>query len=41
MRNGAIREDRAPCWRNGHGKPRTLVPKSGTLTVRRPRARDL
>lgn len=33
--------DRAAGYRNGHGKPRTLALKCGTVTVRRPRARDL
>jgi len=28
-------------YRNGHGKPRRLTMKCGTITVRRPRARDL
>lgn len=28
-------------YRNGHGKPRKLSLKTGTITVRRPRARDL
>jgi transposase-like protein len=34
------RSDRA-CCRNGHGKPRRLTLSCGTITVRRPRARDL
>jgi hypothetical protein len=28
-------------YRNGHGKPRRLTLSSGTITVRRPRVRDL
>ena len=28
-------------YRNGHGKPRRLSLSSGTITVRRPRVRDL
>ncbi len=28
-------------YRNGHGKPRKLTMSSGTITVRRPRVRDL
>jgi len=28
-------------YRNGHGKPRRLTLTSGTITVRRPRVRDL
>ena len=28
-------------YRNGHGKPRNLSLTSGTITVRRPRVRDL
>ena len=34
------RGDRAG-YRNGHGKPRRLTLSCGTITVRRPRARDL
>lgn len=33
--------DRPSGYRNGHGKPRSLALKCGTVTVRRPRARDL
>jgi putative transposase len=33
--------DAAPGYRNGYGKPRRLTLTSGTLTVRRPRVRDL
>jgi putative transposase len=33
--------DAAPGNRNGHGKPRQLTLISGTITVRRPRVRDL
>ncbi len=33
--------DPAPRYRNGYGKPRRLTLTSGTLTVRRPRVRDL
>ncbi len=28
-------------YRNGHGKPRRLATPAGTITVRRPRVRDL
>lgn len=33
--------DMAPGKRNGHGKPRKLTLSGGTITVRRPRLRDL
>src|SRR5262245_24886105 len=33
--------DAAPGYRNGYGKPRRLTLTSGTITVRRPRIRDL
>src|SRR5262247_559405 len=33
--------DAAPGYRNGYGKPRHLALTSGTITVRRPRVRDL
>jgi transposase-like protein len=33
--------DAAPRYRNGYGKPRRLTLTSGTITVRRPRVRDL
>src|SRR5215510_10529571 len=33
--------DPAPGYRNGYGKPRRLALTSGTITVRRPRVRDL
>ncbi|MBV8199856.1 MAG: IS256 family transposase [Acidobacteria bacterium] len=33
--------DAADGYRNGHGKPRRLTLSSGTITVRRPRVRDL
>src|SRR5499433_4518066 len=33
--------DPAPGYRNGYGKPRHLTLTSGTITVRRPRVRDL
>jgi transposase-like protein len=33
--------DAAPGYRNGYGKPRHLTLTSGTITVRRPRIRDL
>ncbi len=33
--------DAAPGYRNGHGKPRRLSTPVGTLTVQRPRARNL
>jgi putative transposase len=33
--------DAAAGYRNGHGKPRRLTLSSGTITVRRPRVRDL
>jgi transposase-like protein len=33
--------DAEPGYRNGHGKPRRLTLKGGTVTVRRPRARGL
>jgi putative transposase len=33
--------DAAPGYRNGHGKPRRLTLGSGTVTVRRPRVRDV
>jgi putative transposase len=33
--------DPAPGYRNGYGKPRRLTLTSGTITVRRPRVRDL
>jgi len=33
--------DVAPGYRNGYGKPRHLTLTSGTITVRRPRVRDL
>jgi putative transposase len=33
--------DAAPGYRNGHGKPRRLTLSMGTITVRRPRVRDL
>jgi putative transposase len=42
-RKSARREavDAAPGYRNGYGKPRRLTLTSGTITVRRPRVRDL
>src|SRR5262249_37069009 len=42
-RKSARREaiDAAPGYRNGYGKPRRLPLTSGTITVRRPRVRDL
>ena len=33
--------DASQAYRNGHGKPRRLSLTSGTITVRRPRVRDL
>src|ERR1043166_5276843 len=33
--------DAAPGYRNGYGKPRRLTLTSGTITVRRPRVRNL
>ena len=33
--------DGEPAYRNGYGKPRRLALKTGTITVRRPRARNL
>jgi len=33
--------DVAPCYRNGHGKPRKLSMTCGTISVRRPRVRGL
>src|SRR5262249_58725077 len=33
--------DASTGYRNGYGKPRRLTLKSGTITVRRPRVRDL
>ena len=33
--------DAAPGYRNGYGKPRRLTLTNGTITVRRPRVRDL
>lgn len=33
--------DAAPVYRNGHGKPRKLALMSGTITVQRPRVRNL
>src|SRR5580765_6994769 len=33
--------DVAPGYRNGYGKPRRLTLTNGTITVRRPRVRDL
>jgi len=33
--------DASPGYRNGHGKPRRVTLGSGTITVRRPRVRDL
>src|ERR1700752_2046950 len=33
--------DAVPGYRNGYGKPRHLTLTSGTITVRRPRVRDL
>ena len=33
--------DASPGYRNGYGKPRRLTLTSGTITVRRPRVRDL
>ncbi len=33
--------DAPPGYRNGHGKPRRLALTNGTITVRRPRVRDL
>src|SRR5215207_9333291 len=33
--------DTSPGYRNGYGKPRRLTRTSGTITVRRPRVRDL
>src|SRR5215813_12188222 len=33
--------DAAPGYRNGYGKPRRLTLTSGTITIRRPRVRDL
>jgi len=33
--------DAKPGYRNGHGKPRRLTMGAGTITVRRPRVRDL
>ena len=33
--------DAIPGYRNGYGKPRRLTLTSGTITVRRPRVRDL
>jgi len=33
--------DATPGYRNGHGKPRRLTLGSGTVTVRRPRVRDV
>jgi putative transposase len=42
-RKSARREgvDPTPGYRNGYGKPRRLTLTSGTITVRRPRVRDL
>jgi transposase-like protein len=37
-RNGI---DENPAYRNGHGKPRHLTLSSGTITVRRPRVRNM
>jgi len=33
--------DAAPGYRNGYGKPRKLTLSNGTITVKRPRVRDL
>ena len=33
--------DAPPGYRNGHGRPRRLALTNGTITVRRPRVRDL
>ena len=33
--------DAAPGYRNGYGKPRRLTLTNGTITVQRPRVRDL
>src|SRR6185436_1150903 len=33
--------DAIPGYRNGYGKPRRLTLTNGTITVRRPRVRDL
>src|SRR5882672_9421895 len=33
--------DAVPGYRNGYGKPQQLTLTSGTITVRRPRVRDL
>src|SRR5690554_5925804 len=33
--------DAQPGYRNGYGKPRKLTLSNGTITVRRPRVRDL
>src|SRR6201988_5569052 len=33
--------DATPGYRNGYGKPRRLTLTNGTITVRRPRVRDL
>jgi putative transposase len=33
--------DASPGYRNGYGKPRRLTLTNGTITVRRPRIRDL
>jgi transposase-like protein len=33
--------DAPPGYRNGYGKPRCLILTNGTITVRRPRVRDL
>ena len=33
--------DAVPAYRNGYGKPRQLTLTNGTITVRRPRVRDL
>src|ERR1043166_2815852 len=33
--------DASPGYRNGYGKPRRLTLTSGTITVRRPRVRNL
>jgi transposase-like protein len=38
-RRGAV--DAPPGYRNGYGKPRKLALSNGTITVRRPRIRDL
>lgn len=38
-RRGAVAV--TPGYRNGYGKPRRLTLTSGTITIRRPRVRDL